>query len=314
MSADGTPMLRVVEGRPWAEALISATSPGAPHRPWHGVEAVKRGDAVVVVIATDPPTVLCGFRHGPTPVPAAIAAACRSGASLRTVEDVQRAAGGHRLTDGLPRDSAAATALLETAREYTVSEPRDRTGESSVAAARILLQSEGRCTCCGGTVEVTAATLKSALHMVSDSDFRDGRDWPALLCPDCTEAMARGGYSSVVDYAHSLRPACPACGAQRTREVSYGMPTYDWHVNMPIWVSGGGCVVGSSGRWVCGECGHSWGSVNTFDDPLLHNAARKLFAQWTGVTNPELLAALWNNLNSGDRRFWIQRAADLGDD
>lgn len=38
------------------------------------------------------------------------------------------------------------------------------------------------------------------------------------------------------------------------------------------------------------------------------SAARRLFATWTGVTNPELLAALWSNLCAGDRALWIGRA------
>ncbi len=38
--------------------------------------------------------------------------------------------------------------------------------------------------------------------------------------------------------------------------------------------------------------------------------ARRMFANWTGVTNPELLAALWSNLSAGDRAVWIERAAN----
>lgn len=38
--------------------------------------------------------------------------------------------------------------------------------------------------------------------------------------------------------------------------------------------------------------------------------ARKLFGEWTGVTHPELLAALWKNLSGGDRELWLQRAGD----
>lgn len=40
------------------------------------------------------------------------------------------------------------------------------------------------------------------------------------------------------------------------------------------------------------------------------NAARRLFGKWTGVTNPELLAALWNNLCAGDRALWVKRAGE----
>ena len=42
------------------------------------------------------------------------------------------------------------------------------------------------------------------------------------------------------------------------------------------------------------------------------NAARRLFGTWTGVTDPELLAALWNNLCAGDRALWLKRAGEEG--
>ena len=36
--------------------------------------------------------------------------------------------------------------------------------------------------------------------------------------------------------------------------------------------------------------------------------ARRLFQEWTAVTHPDLLAALWNSLSRGDRQFWLERA------
>lgn len=41
------------------------------------------------------------------------------------------------------------------------------------------------------------------------------------------------------------------------------------------------------------------------------NVARQLFAQWTGVTNPDLLAALWGNLAPEEREVWLTRAAEV---
>ena len=38
--------------------------------------------------------------------------------------------------------------------------------------------------------------------------------------------------------------------------------------------------------------------------------ARSLFGEWTGVTNPELLQALWNNLSTEDRQVWLDRIDD----
>lgn len=46
------------------------------------------------------------------------------------------------------------------------------------------------------------------------------------------------------------------------------------------------------------------------DDVQRMFLARSLFGEWTEVTNPELLAALWKNLNAEDRQLWLQRIDD----
>lgn len=40
------------------------------------------------------------------------------------------------------------------------------------------------------------------------------------------------------------------------------------------------------------------------------NLARRLFAEWHGLTNPELVGAMWNNLSPDDRAVWLQRAGE----
>jgi hypothetical protein len=35
--------------------------------------------------------------------------------------------------------------------------------------------------------------------------------------------------------------------------------------------------------------------------------ARRLFQEWTAVTHPDLLAAMWNSLSREDRQFWLER-------
>ena len=255
--------LRLIEGRPWREAVICAMASDAPYRPWYGIEEVERGDVAIVVIDTDPRTVLCTLTIGSKrDVANAIAHECRYGSrTLLTIDDVEEAAGGFSLIEsaGLPIDSAAAVALTEAVGDYSVSTPADRVGFSSVAAGRILLHSEGLCTCCGEEIDLADNPEELPVHLVSAADFQSGRDCPAVVCPTCTAAMTTGGFSSVVDYEFSLQPSCPRCSARRTRTVSYGMPSYSGAVNTPPWRAGGGCVVGSSGRWSCGKCGHEWG-------------------------------------------------------
>lgn len=46
-------------------------------------------------------------------------------------------------------------------------------------------------------------------------------------------------------------------------------------------------------------------------DPQRVFLARKIFGEWTGVTHPELLAALWNNLSREDRHVWLERADEV---
>jgi len=311
--------LRVIEGRPWKEALICALAPDAPHRPWHGVGAVEPGDAVLVVIDTDPPTLLCGFIQGSDPVRRAIAKISRFGRTgLQTVAELETAAGEHRLFDGLRLDSPAASALLAAATGRSRSQPHDRVGDSSVAAARILLQSGGRCGCCREAIDLAgSAPAELGLHLVPDNAFQQGQDWPALLCLTCQAGMEHGEFGSVIDYAYSLRPACPECSARRSRSITYGKLTPDWYANQPPWQTDGGCVEDSSARWMCAECGCNWGpstESNAFaDDPRRYEVARKLFGAWTGVTNPELLAALWKNLNTADLNHWLQRAGRESD-
>jgi len=92
---------------------------------------------------------------------------------------------------------------------------------------------------------------------VSEDDLRAGRDVPALICAACATAMAEGGFTSVVDFVFSTRPACPVCSAHRASQIGYGLPTRDSFVNMPPWQHSGGCCVGPE-QWRCRECGHEW--------------------------------------------------------
>ena len=131
-------------------------------------------------------------------------------------------------------------------------------GDLTSAIKRIPKASGGRCRCCRAEVDISRKRSADRLvHTVSEDDLRSGRDVPALLCADCATAMTGGGFTTVVDYAFSTRPACPSCSAQRAHSISCGMPSYNWIANIAPWESSGGCVAQSS-RWTCGECGHNW--------------------------------------------------------
>ena len=107
-------------------------------------------------------------------------------------------------------------------------------GDAPSAIKRILKASGGRCRCCRAEVDVSRkGSADRLVHNVSEDDLRNGRDVPALLCADCATAMTQGGFTTVVDYLFSTRPACPSCSAERARSISYGMPSYDWIANFP---------------------------------------------------------------------------------
>ena len=38
------------------------------------------------------------------------------------------------------------------------------------------------------------------------------------------------------------------------------------------------------------------------------NLGRKLFNEYVGATNPEILAAVWHNLSQDDRHYWVMLA------
>lgn len=248
--------LKVVQGEPWTDALNCVLNPDNPSRPWREASRVKRGDTVVVVIATDPPAVLCAFTAGRKRRLHRSISEESEGSALPTVGEIEVAA-GQSLADGLPLDFPAATALIQAIGERSISEPRHRRGDSSLAIARILLQSGGRCTYCYqdvAVIDVAEAVGNRSLHLASI----DGEpDWPSLLCATCTQGMSDGGFVNVIDYAFSRQPPCPFCSAQRSRRIAYGLPSYSGYINTPPWVQpGGGCAPGVP--WRCDACGTRW--------------------------------------------------------
>lgn len=254
--------LRIIEGRPWQHALICALRPEAPYRPWRGIGKVARGDAVLVVLDTDPRTVLCGFTwNGRQDVRHDIGfRAFYYGGALPSVSEIEAAA-GVPLTDRgeFPIRAEAAEDLLSRVRGFMHS-PQQRAGRSPVVIGRLLLNSRGCCACCGTEVMIRDyADVDRMVHTVSETDLSARLDWPALVCDACTAAMRDGGFTSVVAFVYSQRPACPACSARAANAMSYGKASGGGGASVP-WAASGGCVSDSdSPKWVCARCGHGWG-------------------------------------------------------
>ena len=256
--------LRIVEGRPWKQALVCALNPEAPYRPWKGLDPVTPGDTVLVVIDTDPRTVLCAFtwdglldgRH-------AIAGnTCGRDRPLQSLTKVEDAVGislaGDRILN--PR---TARALVTTISNSDFTTPSDRAGHSSVAIGRIMMSANRSCTLCHDRVVIASEQdvdrLVPTAEVAEVAEVYARADWPALLCPDCAQAMSSGGFTAVVDLVFSRHPACPRCSARQACRIGYGLPHARRAMNLAPWESLGGCVVLEPG-WHCRSCGNKWDS------------------------------------------------------
>ena len=134
-------------------------------------------------------------------------------------------------------------------------------GHTSLAAGRVLLESDGRCTGCERHLGLTREDARDRVHIhTADRPRPEGpdldhhADWPAALCDRCHDRMRRDGFTSFLDFRFSLHPRCPSCSAQRSLATRYGMPSGP--VEEP-WIAAMGCCV-EPWKWVCGSCGHEW--------------------------------------------------------
>jgi uncharacterized protein with PIN domain len=163
-------------------------------------------------------------------------------------------------------------AILATIGDYTPSTVEALFGHTSLAAGRVLLQSEGKCTACNRQLKLTGDDARDRVHIHTADPFADQpapseprlredrircpSDWPAVLCNSCQAKTCREGFTSFLDFLFSLRPRCPECGAQHSMSAVYGL------LSGPIeepWIAPLGCVVTAPrAKWVCGECRHRW--------------------------------------------------------
>jgi hypothetical protein len=255
ISNDGA--LRIITGAPWMDAIISVLEPRSSYRPWSGAQEANQGDAVVAVVDTDPVSVLAAV------------------GVVRTDGDVRNAVAGIDpfYLDGLLElatlnmlagfvidpgettifDRQPPMEVVETIGGYMPSTATALFGRTSLAAARVLLHSEGKCTACGQQLELAGDDARDQLHIHTAAT---ATDWPAVLCPACYAQMDRGGFTNFPDYRFSTHPRCPRCGARHSLSAMYGMPAGP--VEEP-WIATMGCAVTEPRtKWVCEECRHQW--------------------------------------------------------
>lgn len=246
----------IVYGIPWKDAVIKLLEPRSPYRPWQTPGSIAPGQTVVVVLNTDPQSVLTavGVMGSEGDVDRALAridTLRRSSlfelATLNMVTDLRLGQGGHL--------SASAEEVTQVLDRYIQTSAAMSFGHTTLAAGRILLASGGRCTGCSRHIDLTGENTRDRVHVHTvDAGPSVVPDWPAALCDDCHDRMTADGFTNFLDFRYSLNPRCPECSAQRTAAAMYGMPVGP--VEEP-WVAPMGCCVRSD-NWRCTGCGHQW--------------------------------------------------------
>lgn len=137
-------------------------------------------------------------------------------------------------------------------------------GHTSLAAARVLLESGGNCAGCERPLDLTRQDARDRVHIhtadppgpcvLGDLEGEDPVDWPAALCDSCHDRLRCDGFDSFRDFRFALHPRCPSCSAQRSKVTTSGMPMRP--VAEP-WIAALGFIAQPS-EWLCGSCGHYW--------------------------------------------------------
>lgn len=300
--------VHVVRGAPWKDVIIKLLEPDSPYRPWSGALDVEPGDAVIAILDTDPASVIAEIGEVGSDGRADHAfAGCMDRDSdewngppvLLELGTLTALAGLTFARDGAAVTISDADGLVEMMRACAMAYDDDLylNGHTTLAAARRLLRSGGRCSGCDceldlasiharyhvhiHTVELdpTAPLIPvayeapfevcgaevpygpEAIRLATDHwrPIRTALDQPAVLCDACHDRMREGGFTGFLDYRFSLHPECPSCSAQWTMRTIAGF------IALPpteSWIWHTGCC--PEQKWKCGACGHNFGGEFEF--------------------------------------------------
>lgn len=178
--------IHVLRAMPWMDAIIKLLQPRSPYRPWHGAAGAEPGDAVLAILDTDPPSVIAEVRE--------VDADGRADRAIAGCVDPERA------WDDPPALLELATLTAMTGMSYShgnadvtihhtdrlieVMSERIRTngdlsylhGHTSLAAARILLESRGRCAGCDCELDLAPVNARYHVH-IHTVDFDPTASW-----------------------------------------------------------------------------------------------------------------------------------------
>jgi hypothetical protein len=150
-------------------------------------------------------------------------------------------------------DSTSEDIELALEELWLLRDPFLRLGHTSLAAARVLLQSRGVCAGCEKNIGLRGLAARDRIHTHTvDPPERGGDpvDWPAVLCTRCRNQIG----DNFLEFRFARHPQCPMCHARRTRKAIYGLPATPF---VEPWQHVRGCDV-TDEKWTCSACRHSW--------------------------------------------------------
>ena len=293
MKQPKTKRLHIVEGTDWKTSIIALLDSRSPYRPWrYGFGEARKGDPVAIVLNTEPRTVMTSLgRIGVDgrrdravvewPLPAPGLVDLDSLVMLLEIDSDPRDV--WRLRGDTARRLENALTDANQRRDQQM-----RFGHSSVAAARVLLHSRGRCSGCDSMIDLAGEDASEAFHTrtvdaaereapeVLIKDERGARsyleagipascwreslpaDWPGVLCMSCCTRMDEDGHTSLIDFRFSQHAKCPSCGAVKAKALQFGMPvSRDVYRDTPPWIDWRGCCP-SGNNWTCTVCTYAW--------------------------------------------------------
>ncbi|OZE96553.1 hypothetical protein CH299_19480 [Rhodococcus sp. 14-2686-1-2] len=248
----------VAYGRPWKDAVIALIAPASKYTPWFYNREIHHGDVLITVLDTSPQVFGCIEIVGRDPT--SDSAAIELTWNLTSLPTVPQWLDLPPEPGALSRDIAAML-LRRLGRErwgtnthlFGISPP------TTAEAARVLMESGGRCTHCDEEIDLSKPDAREQIHVyLADANSHVEQhysDWPAALCTRCSKKMSAGGFINYLDFRFAANPQCPRCSGHRSVEhlvmpmMEDGLPP-----ESPWQFSEGTHDFDGDGFWLCHYC------------------------------------------------------------
>jgi hypothetical protein len=299
-------MIHVMRAMPWTDAVIKLLEPRSPYRPWHGALSAEPGDAVLAILDTDPPSVIAEAREVDADGRAdrAIAGCVDPDSAwiappvlleLATLTALTGMSYSHGSTEVIIHNTSRLVGLISE-RMWAHGNLSYLHGHTTLAAARILLESRGRCTGCECALDLANVNARYHVH-IHTVDFDPTASWmPVAYDPTPEEPEpepeAEKSYSadSIRLGSDRWRPIrippdwpavlCDACHDRMRHDRFTSFLDFRFSFHPPCsscsarwtlrttagfvaalppepWIRHTGCT--RDQKWRCGACGHKWG-------------------------------------------------------